>query len=115
MALETGNVLSYYLKGGDSRCGIQHRRSDILLRLLPGSFNTTQSLGGDEPEIVEDALSPKQGSVDLIGEAASLREKVLRLSEDVNSLIKRRKRVDAECRRTASQLSVSPRALSGHV
>lgn len=91
------------------------RLDESLMFFEQGSFNTTQSLGGDEPEIVEDALSPKQGSVDLIGEAASLREKVLRLSEDVNSLIKRRKRVDAECRRTASQLSVSPRALSGHV
>nr|CDJ90570.1 unnamed protein product [Haemonchus contortus] len=58
---------------------------------------------GDEKDV---AKASKQE--DLFCEASSLHEKMLMFSKELNTLIKRRKRTDDECRQTALEISVSP-------
>ncbi|PIO72260.1 hypothetical protein TELCIR_05824 [Teladorsagia circumcincta] len=75
--------------------------------------NESTSKGNGQENGIDEPRPSK--SVDLFSEASSLHEKMLSFSEDLNALIKRRKRTDAECRQTALEISASPRALSGNI
>ncbi|VDO07104.1 unnamed protein product [Haemonchus placei] len=68
---------------------------------------TVQEVEGNKCEDETDAAKPPKQE-DLFCEASSLHEKMLMFSKELNTLIKRRKRTDDECRQTALEISVSP-------